>query len=167
MFHIEKSKFVITNKSDILNWLEKNKIQYAIDASNESATYLRNRIRSAVLPALTQCDERWNNNFSTTLNRLKQDNALLNDIALTRLNSLVSQEDNSFNILQFLAIHSSLHHRIIIHWLIHNSVQFPTTQKFLDEIIRFLLQCNGGTHSIHRQWSITKKQNKAFIIKCT
>ncbi len=36
---------------------------------------------------------------------------------------------------------------------------------FLDEIIRFLLNPNGGTHTIHEQWSIVKKQKKAFILK--
>lgn len=156
-----------TNKSDILEWLKTNNITYASDSSNESSDYLRNRIRSTVLPALQQCDERWNNNFLTTLDRLQQDDALLNDIAQKTLNALISTVDNKqvFDITQFMTTHPSLHHRIIIQWLIHNNVQFPVTQAFLDEIIRFLSHERGGTHAMHETWSLVKKQGKAFIHK--
>jgi len=154
-----------TNKSDILDWLDENNITYAIDASNQSQNYLRNRIRSTVLPALAACDDRWNNNFFATLNRITQDDALLDEIALTTLNNLISVTDGqkTLNTLQFATTHPSLHHRIILQWLIQNNVQFPTSQAFLDEIIRFLCNPHGGTHAIHEQWSIIKKQNKAFI----
>ncbi len=157
--------FLETNKSDILQWLSENNITYAHDISNESPHYLRNRIRSTVLPALEQCDERWNNNFLTTLNRLKQDDALLDEIAKTTLNNMLSvtHEQRVLNALQFASTHPSLHHRIIMQWLIQNNVPFPTTSAFLDEIIRFICSPNGGTHAIHEEWSIVKKQNNVFI----
>lgn len=156
-----------TNKSDILQWLATHTITYAIDPSNESPSYLRNRIRSTVLPALAQCDERWNNNFLITLNRLKQDDALLNEIALTTLNSLVKTIDDKhiLNTSQFIATNPSLRYRIIMLWLIQNNVQLPVTQAFLDEVIRFLCNPDGGTHAIHEQWSLVKKQGQAFITK--
>jgi len=156
-----------TNKSDIVDWLNEHKITYAIDPTNESFNYLRNRIRSTVLPALAHCDERWNDNFLTTLNRLKQDDALLNDIAQKTLTAITTIVDDKYilDVTQFIATHTSLHHRIVILWLIHNNVQFPVTQAFLDEIIRFLTNPRGGTHTIHEQWSIEKKQGKAWIIK--
>src|SRR5690606_6452667 len=135
-----------TNKLEIMQWLNTNNISYATDASNESDNYLRNRVRKNVIPALVECDERWNNNFLTTISRLKQDDALLNDIAQSTLNTLLVKKDNKdiFDIKQFLVTHSSLHHRIIILWLILNNVQFPVTQSFLDEIIRFLSHDRGG-----------------------
>jgi tRNA(Ile)-lysidine synthase len=154
-----------TNKSDILQWLETNNITYALDMSNESDNYLRNRIRSKVLPALNQCDARWNNNFLTTINRLQQDNALLNDIAESTLYLITTESENILDIKKFIPIHPSLHHRILILWLIKNNVQFPVTQKFLDEIIRFLFHDRGGMHDIHEKWSLVKKQGKAFILK--
>ncbi|HLC07527.1 MAG TPA: tRNA lysidine(34) synthetase TilS [Candidatus Babeliales bacterium] len=156
-----------TNKADILQWLNTHNITYAVDASNASPNYLRNRIRSTVLPALTACDERWNNNFLTTLNRIQQDDALLNEIALTTLHNLIETIDDkrTLNVSPFIATNPSLRHRIIILWLIHNNVQFPTTQAFLDEIIRFLCNPSGGTHTIHEQWSLVKKQGKVFILK--
>jgi tRNA(Ile)-lysidine synthase len=154
-----------TNKSDILAWLSQHSIAYATDLSNESPDYLRNRIRSTVLPALQQCDERWNNNFLTTISRLQQDNELLDHIAQTTLDTLVTTMDSKqvLDVTQFMATHSALHHRVIIQWIIRNNVQFPITQAFLDEIIRFLSHERGGTHAIHEAWSLVKKQNKAWI----
>jgi tRNA(Ile)-lysidine synthase len=156
-----------TNKSDIVAWLDTHNIAYATDTSNESLNYLRNRIRSKVLPALMECDARWNDNFLTTLNRLKQDDALLNDIAQTTLTSIttITNDKHILDVAQFSSINPSLHHRVIVLWLIHNNVQFPVTQAFLDEIIRFLLNARGGTHTIHEQWSIEKKQGKAALVK--
>lgn len=156
-----------TSKPDILQGLKEHNIAYAIDISNESDDYLRNRIRKNVLPAIAACDNRWDNNFLTTINRLTQDNALLNDIAKTTLETLTSTIDGNkvLCLKQFLSTHSSLHHRIIILWLIQNDVQFPITQAFLDEIIRFFGSKQGGKHAISEKWSIIKKQNKAFIVQ--
>lgn len=156
-----------TNKSDILDWLKIHNISYALDASNESDLYLRNRIRKNVLPALELCDNRWNTNFLVTLNRLKQDDALLNHIAQTTLDTLISTTQNNtiFDIKKFITIHPSLHHRLIVLWLIQNNVQFRVTQSFLDEIIRFLSHSRGGTHTIHEKWLIMKKQGKVWIVK--
>jgi tRNA(Ile)-lysidine synthase TilS/MesJ len=156
-----------TNKSDILQWLQIHKIAYAIDASNESSDYLRNRIRTNIIPALSQCDERWSNNFLATISRLKEDDALLNDIAQSTLNKLTSLTNNphTLDVSSFISTHPSLRHRIIVLWLIQNNVQFPVTQSFLDEIIRFLSHQRGGNHIVHNQWSIIKKQGKAWIVK--
>lgn len=61
-----------TSKHEIIDWLHAHNNAYAIDSSNTSDLFLRNRIRSHVIPALQQCDDRFNQNFLTTLNRLKQ-----------------------------------------------------------------------------------------------
>lgn len=155
------------NKKNIVAWLAEHNIAYATDMSNESDDYLRNRIRKNIISALVESDERWNNNFLATINRLKQDDELLNEIAQATLNTLLTQSDSGelFDIKQFMATSYGLHHRIIVLWLIRNNVQFPVTQTFFDEIIRFLSHERGGTHVIHEKWSIVKKQNKAFVVR--
>lgn len=156
-----------TNKSDILDWLKTHHITYVIDQSNESDDYLRNRIRKNVLPALEACDNRWNSNFLTTINRLKQDDALLNDIAQTTLENLTSIVDSNkaLDLKKFLATHPSLHHRIIILWLIQNDVHFSVTQAFLDEIIRFFSHSRGGMHKVRGEWGIMKKKGFVWVMK--
>lgn len=156
-----------TNKPDIIAWLDEHNIAYAIDMSNESPDYLRNRIRTNVIPALKQCDARWDNNFLATLKRITQDDAFLDEMASTTLNSLIKIVDDQdfFDTKLFAAIHPALHHRVIIQWLIRNQVQFPTTQAFFDEIIRFLSHERGGVHVVHEEWSVVKRQGKAQIQK--
>ncbi len=154
-----------TNKSDILGWLASNNIAYATDTSNESPAFLRNRIRTTVLPALHACDKRFDVNFLATLHNLKQDENYLIHITQQTFDTISYIEDNKrmVDILALFKTHPALHYRLIIHWLISEKVQFPVTQAFFDEIMRFLHTNRGGIHVVNQQWSIVKKQNKAYI----
>jgi tRNA(Ile)-lysidine synthase len=154
-----------TNKSDIMTWLIDNKIPYATDISNESPLYLRNRIRTTVLPALSACDSRFNNNFISTLKRLKEDDAYLTRITLELLNNMTCIIDNTrqLNISAFIKTDPALHHRLIMHWLITENVQFPLSYAFFDEILRFLQSPRGGVHVINQTFSLVKKQSYAHI----
>jgi len=156
-----------THKAEILDWLLNNKISYAIDKSNESPHYLRNRIRLNVLPALRICDERFETNFVATLNRLKTTEDFLERLTQKAFEEISSLENSQriINVTQFFNIDHALQHRILLHWLITENVSFPTTQAFFDEIIRFLKNPNGGTHAALKQWSLVKKQHNAFLIK--
>src|SRR5579872_5791090 len=187
-----------TNKQDILNWLHEHTITYAVDTSNESQDYLRNRIRSTVLPALHTCDERFDANFLSTLHNLAATEKFLEQLtraAFAQISNVVThskpsncarpelvegypraledilrqaQDERAYytiNIPQFLELNSVLQYRVILHWLIAENVPFPITQAFLDEIIRFFTTPHGGTHLIHQQWKLIKKQNKASLMK--
>lgn len=161
------------NKSDILNWLDTHTIAYATDLSNNSPDYLRNRIRNTVLPALRACDNRFDNNFLTTLSRLQQDNNYLERVAQETFNIITTNNITTttpdfkhlVNIPSFLNTAPELYHRIIIHWLIAENVQFIPSEKLFNEILRFLQSPRGGIHAIHGKWSIVKRKNTAFILK--
>jgi tRNA(Ile)-lysidine synthase len=156
-----------TNKSDILAWLHENNIPYATDTTNNSSDYLRNRIRMNVLPALRRCDDRFESNFISTLNRLQSTEQFLEQLTHTTFDSISDIQNNQryINIPQLLALDEILRHRLLMHWLITENVPFPATQAFLDEITRFLQNKNGGTHAAHQKWSIVKKQKNTFLIK--
>jgi tRNA(Ile)-lysidine synthase len=156
-----------THKSDILAWLHENNIPYATDVTNDSSDYLRNRIRMNVLPTLRTCDERFATNFLSTLNRLQSTEQFLEKLTHTTFNEISHIADNQriINIPQLLALDETLRHRILMHWLITENVPFPTTQAFLDELMRFLQNPKGGTHAAHQKWSLVKKQATTFLIK--
>jgi tRNA(Ile)-lysidine synthase len=156
-----------TNKSDILAWLHEHNIPYAVDKTNDSSNYLRNRIRMNVLPALRTCDDRFATNFLCTLKRLKETEQFLEQLTHKTFENISEIKDNQryINIPQLLALDETVRHRILMHWLITENVPFPTTQAFLDEIMRFLQNKNGGTHAAHQKWSIVKKQTNTFLIK--
>jgi tRNA(Ile)-lysidine synthase len=155
-----------TNKKDILMWLHEHNISYAIDTSNESQDFLRNRIRATVLPALHECDKRFDSNFLKTMHRLQETELFLEKATLNAFATIATQKNGTLiiNCIQLSTIDTILHPRIILHWLITEQVKFPITESFLDEILRFLLSSRGGTHTITPQWSIIKKQNEAYII---
>lgn len=155
-----------THKTEILDWLHKNNISYATDKSNESLDYLRNRIRLNILPALRACDERFEDNFITTLKHLKTTENFLNQLTKTTFQEISSMQNNrhTIDVTKFFTTHKALHQRILLHWLITEKVPFCPTQAFFDEIIRFMQRPNGGTHAIHQAWSLMKKQQKISIL---
>ncbi|MFH1253974.1 MAG: tRNA lysidine(34) synthetase TilS [bacterium] len=93
------------NKRDILEYLDSsrnhearsNQIKYLIDPTNISPDYLRNRIRSNVIPALEQCDERFNSKFQSTLEQLNLEDDFLKTLAAQVFNDIFEQPRNSIN----------------------------------------------------------------------
>jgi tRNA(Ile)-lysidine synthase len=153
-----------THKAAMIDYLNTNGIAFITDPSNESFSYLRNRIRSNVLPALHTADARFDNNFLTTLHRLNETEEFLTLLTKKRFEKICTA-DNQLSI-QYLLLqeeHPVMQYRLIVHWLTTAHVPFPPTQPFLDEIIRFLMQPTNGTHKITSHWAINKKNSLATI----
>ncbi len=149
-----------TNKSDIIAYLEHNNIAYLTDPTNTSPEYLRNRIRNTVLPALQNCDSRFDQNFLETLNRLHATEDYLNE-QTQQLFKECTRIENDFvwlNVNQLLNLHPIMQHRIIMEWLIRARVPFTPTESFLQEIIRFCKQSGSKKHMIHRNWMLIKEK---------
>ncbi len=155
------------NKIDIINYLDKNNVEYLVDPSNESPKFLRNRIRNTVLPALQACDQRFDANFLMTLSRLKNTEQFLERLTEKTFDQVSYVENNIvyFDLKLFFALDPVMQYRLIMYWLEHASVPFPPTQKFLDEIRRFLKQPGSKEHQIHKLWSLVKKKELVHIHK--
>jgi len=153
------------NKTDIINYLNKNNIEYLIDPSNESPKFLRNRIRNTVLPSLQACDKRFDANFLMTLNRLKNTEQFLEQLTEKTFEQISHIKNNIvyFDLEKFFALDLIIQYRLLMYWLKHTSVSFPPTQAFLDEIRRFLKQPGSKEHHIHKQWSLIKKKKFVHI----
>lgn len=154
-----------TNKEDIHAYLERNGIGYLEDPSNKDQSFLRNRIRMHVIPALKQADERFDASFEQTIDRLQQAEMYLNQHAKQLLDTMSEKRNGilSLDTTQFCTQPAIMQSRLIILWLTQAEVQFPVTQTFIDEIIRFLQSPHGGSHAVHETWKIVKKQNIATI----
>ena len=150
------------SKSEILEHLNSNSISYITDSSNSSDEYLRNRIRNHLMPALRQCDERSENNLSNLIDSLQKTEDFLTTITYTTYVSVTTQD--ILDTQKFNALNPVLQKRVLTHWLITNAPSFTLTERFLDEIIRFLVSPRGGAHQLGTTWQIVKKQHKAQII---
>ncbi len=155
------------NKKNILEWLDSSHIEYLIDPSNESNSFLRNRIRKNVIPALQQGDERFDQNFMQTIKRLQDTENYLEKQTIALFEAL-SQKENKHLILdipKLLAEPEAMQYRLLVHWLCQENVSFPPSQSFLDEILRFLKQPESKEHAIHPGWALVKKKNALWIKK--
>ncbi len=152
-----------TSKQTILSYLHEHNISYVQDPTNTSDDYLRNRIRNKLIPTLAMCDSRSENNITQTIKRLTQADELLSTITLQTFESIATPDGNSIDMKKLLALPLSLQNRVVLHWLIINKVPFTPTERFLQEIIRFLNQPDGKMHALHHAWLITKKRQLARI----
>jgi tRNA(Ile)-lysidine synthase len=151
------------SKQEILDYLDNHQIAYLTDPSNISQDYLRNRIRMNVLPALRACDERFDINAFETILRLQQ----TDDYLTAHTKELFDQirVNDSLNMEQLLAQPPTMQQRILMHWLIGLQLPFPVSQRFLDEIIRFLKSTKSKTHQLHHEWYLEKYRNLVQVKK--
>ena len=148
-------------KEQILEYLHEHNIAYALDASNQSEDYLRNRIRNSVIPGLKQCDDRFDANFSSTHDHLQQTEEFLQQLAQKTFAEISSE--NGINIQKLLALHPILKTRILILWLCQAKVPFIPSQGLFDEMLRFLEKPGPGTHVFYGKWQIIKANLQANI----
>ncbi|MGB8366966.1 MAG: tRNA lysidine(34) synthetase TilS [Candidatus Babeliales bacterium] len=153
------------NKQDIINYLQAHNIDYIKDPSNDSLAFLRNRIRHKVLPALQECDIRFDINFLATLNRLQETENFLQQYTKTLFEQINYKENKrtSINLIQFFSFDITIQYRLLIYWLEKEKMPFLPTQNFLNEIIRFFKQPGSKEHHIHKQWKLVKKREIAHI----
>lgn len=156
-----------TNKAEILAFLDSHNIPYLIDPTNESDAYLRNRIRNHVLPALKECDTRFDAKFLNALKNIQVTEDFLTQLTQEHFAAIAQHKDGIciINIKQFLALDQIFHHRILVHWFCQEQIQFPTSSAFFDEVMRFLRHPAGGTHSLHNTWKLCKRTGQAFILR--
>lgn len=155
-----------TSKKDILAYLNTHDLPFVIDQSNDSPVYLRNRIRTHLLPALKAIDNRFDASFAHTLSCLQETERYLELLTHTTYSEITTTPDNTTYLDTTLLHnqHPALQQRLIVHWLCQEQVPFPVTHTFLREILRFLQSPQGGTHTIHPAWRIEKKKKLARII---
>ena len=84
---------LLFTREEIASYAAQNDLQWREDSSNAEDKYLRNRLRSAVLPALRGSDPRFETNFARTLRFLSGSKMLLeNHISEIRARLFVREE---------------------------------------------------------------------------
>lgn len=155
------------SKDEMLTYLHENNIAYLNDPTNDADTFLRNRIRHLVLPALKTCDARFEQSFQATIERLhaleshleKETNELLERLTVRKL------ERRGLDVHQFKILPEIMQERLLIAWFCQEQVAFPVREQFLKEIMKFIQSPRGGMHAVHHAWSLGKKQNMIWIEK--
>ncbi len=149
------------DKKEILTYLHENALPYVTDSTNESCTFLRNALRHKALPVLHECDPRFETSLHKTVASLHE----TEDFLEKHTQELYKQQiiHNTLTISKFILLHPALQKRLLILWLIQNNIAFTPSAGLLHEIIRFLHNTTSNTHTLGRNWCITKKNNAAII----
>ncbi len=150
------------SKQEILAYLAKHTIAYLTDATNEQNTYLRNRLRQYLVPALNQCDKRFTKSIINTMAQLKAEDHFLDELTQQAFHELFTKE-TSASLPAFLALHPVLQRRVVLHWLITDRVAFTPSAGLIEEIIRCLHHPNDATHSISTTHRLVKKKGRIWL----
>ncbi len=154
-------------KQEIIDYLDANKISYLIDPTNAHEDFLRNKIRKFVIPALRNCDTRFDPKFQTTLNMLKIEDTFLQHVAEKTFHEVFchDQEHNMYygDLHRFGTLDAVLQQRIIIIWLIAAKIPFAPSTSLVEEILRFLHSPRGGSHTIGATATVHKKQKQFWV----
>lgn len=156
-----------TSKHDILAYLKQHSIPYLIDPTNISESYLRNRIRLKVLPALQDADSRFDKNFVRTLESLQETEQFLQTLTEKTYKEIKSIEVgiHFLDLPALLNLDNFLRKRVLLLWLIEHKLPFTPSEALINEIQRFLLQKKSNAHAMHTTWVLKKYRDKIFISK--
>ena len=156
-----------TYKSDLVEYLHNHSINYIEDPSNQSPSFLRNRIRLQVIPALRVCDDRFDHNFLRTLKNIQQVDTFLETLAHAAFLQLAQKKNHAWqlSISAFFNLDDVIQNRILMYWLIQENVPFTPRIQFLKEIKKFLRQPGSKIHQMHEKWHIKKQKDIASIKK--
>lgn len=155
-------------KQEIITTLEQNGIEYLIDPTNQSDQFLRNRIRMNVIPALRQCDARFDYSLARTMENLRATDDFLTEQTKLLFEGISKKIDGTvwldYNML--FEQHPFMQKQLLLHWLITEKVQFTPSQALFDEVMRFLQNNKSNTHTFYQSWNMVKKGNSlCFITK--
>lgn len=136
-------------KSTLIEYLQRNKISFCHDSSNDDLSFLRNRIRQQLLPQLEKdFNPSIRNTLLQTTSILTQDEQLLDQLATSRYDHLVTitqpnqkseQPDSiSFSLPSLSAEHQALQRRILEKalWAMRNKPSFRTIQQLQSLVIK-------------------------------
>lgn len=138
---------LLKSKTEILSWLNAHHQPWRTDETNESMHFLRNRIRSILLPALALCDGRARDSVLKAMQNLTSEEEVLSALSRETLHAL-KQPNGMLDTARFLGQKTGVRARILTDLLIATAAPFTPSQKLFQEIERFLKSRQGGTHTI-------------------
>ena len=104
------------SKSEILEFLDENKISYHIDYTNLETDYTRNKIRLEIIPEIEKINPNFKNSLVSLSEIAKNDYDILREVENKKLDEIIRKKDEShisFDKYRFEEISDSLKARLI------------------------------------------------------
>lgn len=134
------------SKAEILDFCERNSIEYVTDATNADVKYSRNRIRHNVITELAKINPSFENSASRCITSLNEDEAFLASLADEVVKK--AKRENAFDSCVLASAPVPVKKRAVIK-IAEASKGVTPEYKFIDKICDLLensgsLQINGG-----------------------
>jgi len=130
------------SKQEIIEWLSQNNKPFCTDSTNTDLSFLRNRIRHTLIPALTSCDPRSTQSLLRAITHLQQEEEFIakvaDDIADNIATDFPDKDEVWYDLYRFLNLKPVMQVRVLTILMIRARVNFNPSEKLFDEIIRFL-----------------------------
>lgn len=156
------------SKSEILNYLDENDIDYVTDETNFVADVQRNKIRLEMLPYI---QDNFNSSISEsiyrTVNILKDSKEIIDDVTNFKYKKLVNQENGEYfiDVNLFEREKKSVKRNIIRKLLIElNGSNQDIRMVYIDDIIE-LFDLKNGSQYVFKGYSFFKSYDKVIIRK--
>lgn len=153
-------------KKEIVELCSSHKFRFVEDESNTNQSFLRNRIRHHLLPLLPTIDPRLDKTIVHTIEQLQQDQNLLKTLTKKLFDEVFTHNSHSYvGNKKLLFTHPErMQQRLVMMWLIKESVPFTPSLGKINEILRFIRSPHGGSHNLHQKWILEKKQQLFRIL---
>lgn len=150
-------------KQDIFEYLQTHGITYLTDSSNNSADFLRNRIRHELVPALIKTDSRAEINILRSIGHICTTEEFVAQQAQEHYTHAVDYGTNVLDCKKLKTFPREIQRRVLILWLTHAQIPVTYSSGILDELIRFLISPRGGTHIVSPTCALRKSKNRATL----
>lgn len=154
-------------KQSIITFLNKHELPFLTDSTNSDPRFLRNRIRTDVIPTLIKTDDRAVSSITRSMDLLQQTNDYLLHETNHYLQNICTLRDEKswLDIKKLREVHPFMQNQIVLAWFIQAQVPFTPSQDLITEAIRFLYNTKSVAHTFYHSWRIIKKQWYACIEK--
>lgn len=156
------------SKSDIINYMKLNNIEYKTDITNFNTEYHRNYLRNNLLM-------NWFNKFSfakggviTSINNLKQDNDFIEEYSNNKFNEVYQKylSGEAVNIKFYLNLHDAIKFRVLKKHIQLYDKNFEMKRGFFESFNKLINDYDNSNHkflSINNQLNIVIKGYKIYI----
>jgi tRNA(Ile)-lysidine synthase len=146
-------------KSEILKFLNENKIDYISDPSNFDDRFLRCRIRNYLMPILDKIDTRFEKSVEKTILRMSEAKEIIDKVVL----SSIDASGKSVDIERFLTLSDPIK-KSILSKMIYNISNDSSriTESIINEIIRFIKNKKANAHQLNN-FNVFKKRGIFYL----
>ncbi len=129
-------------KSQILKYLDENKLEYRVDKTNFDNDITRNLLRNEIIPKFTKVNSKYKQNISNTLHYFEE----VKNYIDKEVKDFLSNKD-FFEISEFNSLPSFIQKEVIAHifYISNGNSTIGLSEANISEIIKFINGKNNKT----------------------